>query len=241
MSGEIHFFVLSVFVGSPASPWSPYDIERTKQKVFEAENWLRAQVMRYGKNVVFINSAFGSDGSYLDHEMPHRYDSDEKKYRYPSQVLLKMGFRTKNEFIRWVRTNMGCDQCLGIIFSNTTGRSYASPVNTELFEYDPSEYNLECCFLYRYHEDTVIETNAAAIAHEMLHLFGAWDLYELDEHDRDRAAKTQIMFPKSIMLDTHRDIWETQLDEINAWLVGLKEGQDWYRWFEPYQDNYECE
>ena len=42
------------------------------------------------------------------------------------------------------------------------------------------------------------------------------------------------------MFNTHRDIWETQIDEINAWLVGLKEqGKDWYRWFEPEQGVYE--
>ncbi len=75
----------------------------------------------------------------------------------------------------------------------------------------------------------------------MLHLFGAWDLYE-DDDNHTRARKTVVMFPNSIMLHSHCDIWELQIDEINAWLVGLKEqGKDWYRWFEPDQDNYECE
>ena len=109
----------------------------------------------------------------------------------------------------------------------------------EIYNYNPEQYNLECCLLYRYYTDSAIETNTAAIAHEILHLFGAWDLYELDDSDHDRATKTELMFPNSIMLHTWRDIWETQIDEINAWLVGLKdEGKDWYRWFEPDQDSY---
>ena len=77
------------------------------------------------------------------------------------------------------------------------------------------------------------------MAHEMLHLFGAWDLYELDEKDNARAAKTAIMFPKSIMNCKGQTIWDMQIDEITAWLVGLREeGKDWYRWFEPNQNEY---
>lgn len=239
LSGRI--FVLSVFVAPTCDPWLPYDIERQKQKVFEAERWLKMQALRYGKNVEFVNFAFGSDGSFLDDEMPEYHDSNEAKYCYPSRVLLKMGFKTKNAFVEWVRVKESCTQCLTIVFSNTDGRSYASPSTKELYAFNPCDFNLECCFLYRYHFGTDIETNSTAVAHEMLHLFGAWDLYE-DDANHDRARKTSLMFPNSIMLNTQRDIWETQIDEINAWLVGLKEqGKDWYRWFEPYQNNYESE
>lgn len=240
LNGRI--LVLSIFVGPHADPWLPSEIERQKEKVFEAERWLQAQALRYGKNVKFVNTAFGSDGSFLDFEMPREEDSEMAKYRYPGKVLVKMGFRNKNAFMNWARTRMGCEQSLAIVFSNTDGRSYASPVTKDLHAYDANEFTMECCFLYRYHSGTSVETNAAAVAHEMLHLFGAWDLYELDDADHDRAVKTSLMFPNSVMLNPHRDIWETQIDEINAWLIGLKEeGKDWYRWFEPYQGNYESE
>ncbi len=237
LQGKI--YVLSVFVGPRAHPWNPRDIDRQKQKVYEAERWLKMQALRYNKQVEFVNSAFGSDGSFTDDEMPQNCDSPNA-YSYPSKVLLKVGFNSRDAFIQWVHTHTDCSQCLAIIFSNTKGRSFASPVSKELYEYNPHKYNLECCFLYSHFTDSDIETNAAAIAHEMLHLFGAWDLYELDNHDHDRAIKTSVMFPHSIMLDTSGDIWGKQIDEINAWLVGLKEqGKDWYRWFEPEQDSYD--
>lgn len=231
-------YVLSVFVAPYSNPWTPSEIEYHKQKVFEAQRWLKMQALRYGKHLEFENSAFGSDGSFLDDEIPESCDSSNA-YTYPSKVLLKVGFPSKIAFINWVKTHTDCDQCLAIIFTNTKGRSYASPVTKEIYNYNPEQYNLECCLLYRYYTDSEIETNTAAIAHEILHLFGAWDLYELDDSDHDRAIKTELMFPNSIMLHTWRDIWETQIDEINAWLVGLKEeGKDWYRWFEPDQDSY---
>ena len=96
--------------------------------------------------------------------------------------------------------------------------------------------------MYKYQHDMRYETNAAAVAHEILHLFGAWDLYELNNRDHARAIKTSLMFPQAVMLNTFREIWECQIDEITAWLVGLKEqGKDWYRWFEPDQLTYESE
>lgn len=239
LSGKI--YVLSVFVAPHSNPWLPVDIERQKQKVFEAERWLKMQALRYGKVVEFVNSAFGSDGSFLDDEMPGYCDSSRAKFHYPSKVLLKMGFRSKNAFMDWARRQEGCLQCLAIVFTNTKGRCYASPISKELHAYDSDEFNLECCFIYRADANYEIETNAAVIAHELLHLFGAWDLYE-DDNTHTRALKTSVMFPNSIMLTTSKDIWELQIDEINAWLVGLKEqGKDWYRWFEPDQNSYECE
>lgn len=234
-------FVLSVFVAPRNTPWTPYEIELQKPKVFEAQKWLQMQALRYGKHVEFVNSAFGSDGSFLDDETPRFNDSNQYKYSYPSKVLLKMGFQSKESFVDWVREKQGCPQCLVLVFSNTKGRSYAAPTTKELYAYDPHDFNLECCFLYRHFTNTNIETTPAVVAHEMLHLFGAWDLYEDNEY-HERALKTSVMFPNSIMFKTSQNIWDLQIDEINAWLVGLKEqGKDWYRWFEPDQDSYESE
>ena len=236
LSGRI--FVLSVFVAPSSDPWKPSDIARQKQKVYEAERWLKMQALRYGKHVEFENCAFGSDGSFCDNSMPRDWDSDDA-YFYPSKVLLKMGYRSFDAFIEWVKRNTGCMQCLAVVFSNTYGRSFASPVNKELYHCNPHLFCMECCYIFRGFRPDGRESDAACVAHEMLHLFGAWDLYELDEKDNARAAKTAIMFPKSIMNCKGQTIWDMQIDEITAWLVGLREeGKDWYRWFEPNQNEY---
>lgn len=238
LSGRI--FVLSVFVAPTSDPWKPVDVERQKQKVFEAERWLKMQAMRYGKHVEFENSAFGSDGSFCDNEIPDDWEAKGSSL-YPGKVLLKMGFRSHEAFLEWVRTHMGCTQCLVVVFSNTYGRSFATPVSKELYRFNPRLFCLDSCIVYRAYQPECQESSAATVAHEMLHLFGAWDLYELDEKDKTRANKTALMFPKSIMNCKGQTVWDMQIDEITAWLVGLKEeGKDWYRWFEPYQEEYVC-
>lgn len=238
LSGRI--FVLSVFVGPISNPWKQSDISRQKQKVFEAERWLKMQALRYGKQVDFENSAYGSDGTFIDNDMPEHCDSADA-YSYPAKVLLKMGFQNHSSFIEWVGRNTQCTQSLVVVFSNTYGRSFASPVSKDLYQFNPQRYNLDCCFIYRGSSPDVRESGAGTIAHEILHLFGAWDLYELDNTDRVRAGKTSVMFPRSIMIRDYYNIWDMQIDEITAWLVGLKEdGKDWYRWFEPKQEEYLC-
>ncbi len=238
LSGRI--FVLCVFVAPPHLPWNVAGVERQKQKVFEAERWLRMQALRYGKDVEFVNAVYGADGSFLDDNIPNGSHS-KNAFAYPTRILEKIGLRDKQDFIRWSRSISGCHQCLMVVFANTCGRSFASPISKRLHACNPDRYNLDGCLVYRKDSEShTYETNSAVVAHEILHLFGAWDLYELDSSDRNRAAKTTLMFPNSIMLRTHCDIWQLQLDEINAWLVGLRDGKDWYRWFEPNQDAYEC-
>lgn len=237
LSGKV--FVLAAFVGPPTNPWDVAGINRMKERLLDAERWLKTQALRYGKSVEFVNSFFGSDGSFTDSEIPQGHESPNA-WGYPSTIVKKMGFASPRAFVDWVRANTGCDQCLGVIFPNVKGRSYAAPVNEELFRYDPRKYSLECCLVYRCYTNSTLESSAAVIAHEMLHLFGAWDLYELDDSDHGRYIKTGQMFPNSIMLCSSQDIWFSNIDEINAWLVGLKEeGKDWYRWFEPGQDSYQ--
>ena len=238
LAGKI--YVLSVFVAPHLLPWLPSDIERHKQKVFESERWLTAQALRYGVHVEFVNSAFGSDGSFVDDEFM-RFFNMQHAFEYPTKVLLKMGFQSKDAFVDWVRTHTNCDQFLVIVFANYWGRSFSSPINKLSHAYNPHENNVESCLIYRYHMNpNNFETPTAVIAHEILHLFGAWDLYELDYSDHNRACKTSELFPNSIMFDSIRDIWVTEIDELTAWLVGLKkEGKDWYRWFEPNKGIYE--
>lgn len=238
LSGRI--FVLSVFVALTSDPWKQVDIERQKEKVFEAERWLKMQALRYGKHVEFENCSFGAEGSFCDNGIPSNWETKGASL-YPGKVLLKMGFRSHEAFVGWVRTHTNCTQCLVVVFCNTYGRSFAMPVSKELYRFNPHQFCLDYCIIFRGQDPNGVESDAATVAHEMLHLFGAWDLYELDEKDRTRANKTALMFPKSIMNCKGRTIWDMQIDEITAWLVGLKEeGKDWYRWFEPYQEEYVC-
>ncbi len=236
-------FVLSVFVSYPSSLWRPNEIEDMKTKLFEAEKWLQLQARRYGKSVDFHNSGYGFDGSFVDREIPLTYPAPNS-YSYPASVVRKIGFDSHDAFMKWVKRETGCSQCLVICFAHQQGRSYASPTTWPFFRAAPATSTLEGCLVYWRDVNGTIACSAG-IAHEMLHLFGAWDLYryygDLDQvhNDTNRAQLAKKMFPRSVMLCPSNDIWSMEIDEISAWLVGLKSrGKEWYKWFEPWQDEY---
>jgi hypothetical protein len=72
---------------------------------------------------------------------------------------------------------------------------------------------------------------AGTITHEMLHLFGAKDIYEDKQISRDAAnlQKMKSVFPNSIMLDSHADLAGKQMEQFTAWCIGWT--NSYYGWY----------
>ncbi len=233
-------FVLSLFIGS-SIPWRKDEIHRLNDSVIEAEQWLMQQALRYGKNVQFHNYSHGTDGNLFMSNIPTSSSSSRAR-TYWNEMLKRVGWKDGKEVMHWARQNAGCNQSMVLVFANTQGRSYACQAAASSNR-RPTIDSLEACCLLRPAENTL--ATPATIAHEMLHLFGAWDLYKYyldvdnNHDDTNRAMRAEQMFPNSIMLRTNLPLSQLVIDEVNAWLVGLKEeGKDWYRWFEPLKDDY---
>ena len=234
-------FVLSVFLGSDI-PWLLDEIQALNASILEAERWLTQQAARYGKNVEFYNYYHGADGRLTFPNIPVDNNSPQAS-TYWHGVLTRIGWRDGQAVVDFARQKAGCDQSLVLVFGNVRGRSYACQASSPERRKENVLPALEACCLLRPTENSLV--TPSIIAHEMLHLFGAWDLYKYyldvdnNHDDSNRAMRAQQMFPNSIMLTGHHSIDQLVIDEVNAWLVGLKEeGKDWYRWFEPMKDDY---
>lgn len=98
------------------------------------------------------------------------------------------------------------DSVAFLIFLNDSGISYTIPY----YQGDDTEWYLEKCYLYLY--DLGGRRNyegPATYAHEMLHLFGAWDLYETNSTDgvtRRVVDYIETEYPTELMLTTY-NIW----------------------------------
>jgi len=91
----------------------------------------------------------------------------------------------------------------------------------------------EGCIVYRFHKNGA-ELCSACIAHEILHLYGAWDLYRTFEQTYDRELKARELFPNDIMLRVSYGIDELEVGPLSAWLVGWNnQCKGWYQWFRP--------
>ena len=92
---------------------------------------------------------------------------------------------------------------------------------------------MEGIMIYDHSEDG--ETPSSGIAHEILHLFGAWDLYENYMQSKAIEELALYLFPNSIMLRISQNINELIIDPVTAWLIGWnKNPESWYEAFNPY-------
>jgi hypothetical protein len=76
------------------------------------------------------------------------------------------------------------------------------------------------------------------MSHELLHLFGAWDLYYGQSQSRESAARLKELYPYSIMINTGRHKESLEVDELTAWRIGwIEKEEDHFADFSPNRKN----
>lgn len=135
--------------------------------------------------------------------------SDLALWETLSDCLEKKHVGFSSSTISWKALSIACKliyQCneIAVVFAiNRASRAYALPERQNV--YRDSEY----CVTFRSYE-LALQRPHIVIAHEILHLFGAADLYT----PQNVAALAKIYFPQSIM-----DDGET-MDEITRYAIG---------------------
>ncbi len=219
LSGNIH--IASFFISDSSVLWSDSAMETMKERLYEAESWLMAEAKKYGKELYFLNDFFGGgwDVPIIIDSVPELMDDDV--WEITDKVLEKRNFISFKQYVEWAGTRGGCDQFMVLLFSVKSDRSYSLPAWKAGI--------VDSCVL---HSDDQYQS----IIHEMLHLFGAWDMYTIPwEKSSVRGDKCAAYFANSIMRTISG--CNLEIDEVNAWLVGLKnEKKRWYELFYPDRD-----
>ncbi|MCS7074107.1 MAG: hypothetical protein NZ108_06545 [Bacteroidia bacterium] len=227
LSGNI--YTLSIFVSTPGRSWSYADKIEIYRKQREAENWLIQQAKRYQVELQFVGGNYGLDNDIQIPEIPTATGSGKEKVDWVSYILREIGYKSSADFHQWVLKNTNCKQTQVLIYANQEGRPYAMPYATNM---DSVRYFVEGAFLYQYYSPG-LPIISATIAHEMLHLYGAWDLYKTYAQTEDRAEAAAKHFPKDIMrkVDNLKDL---EISKLTAWLIGWNsKPEEWYEWFRP--------
>jgi hypothetical protein len=110
------------------------------------------------------------------------------------------------------------------------GNGYAMPFSSNM---NSEKHFVEGAILYEKYLGNG-DLASSSIAHEILHLYGSWDLYKTFAQTQDREDKARKLFPNSVMLRTSYNIKELNIDEVSQWLIGWNDSpKDWYEWFKP--------
>ena len=226
---EGRILVLTMYVSDDI--WPLEDKKQIAKAIREAEDWLEDLGMKgYGKEVRFVNS----ERELTEPMASTPRASSLKTSQTVEAYLRRLGIPAEG-FRSWGKETFGCDQSLLLIAINREGRSFAAPDAARLLvDFTLSEDKPEGAYILYSALRTV---SPSMVAHEMLHLFGAMDLYEElgSALDKEKADRIESMYPKEIMRTTSLPLDEVTVSPLTAWLVGLTEKkEDWF-------DDFLCE
>lgn len=217
---------LDIFVSDAEGDWT--DAEKSEllrnQKVAQA--WLVREARRYDVQLDFHRG--GVFGLEEDVEIPFIQGANGSGAEYAHWVdylLRRIGWQDSLALEQHLRDHHGVDAVHVMAFLARQGRSYALPTMRM--------NQLEGCALYRDSRTGAVETSAT-MAHELLHLYGAWDLYETFEVSAEQASLAEDHFPDDIMRRTDDDLDALSVGPLTAWRVGWAPMREaWYPFFKP--------
>ena len=217
MQGKV--FIYTIFVSECGN--DPELNRSSLAYLYKAEEWMASKVRDYGKDITFVNGQAGLDETIIHDIAP---DGDAPyQWNYIAETYLKAaGFDSVGAFMNWVYEEHGCDRAAVVIMADDRGRSYAMWSNRRA-----QKYGLLGCTMIYVHDQPEDELPALN-SHELLHLFGAADLYAEVQGDKN-AAFIRDTYPGEIMQDLLPDVNRHCICPMTAWSTWLSDEQE--SWF----------
>ena len=221
LTGDIK--ILSVFVETSYGNWEEDEIDYTLQEYAAAQDWIVEEADYFGQYVEFDEAYFSQDnGSVIFLEQtPRRGVSPRNTI---NSVMTKLNYRDLDDFMNYNRIRMKEDKFKILLFVKSNDRSHA-------YNYW-SMSDVDLAIVYCRHTVGVL-TDRYTIAHEILHQFGAWDLYMGKSQTESSAKNAKERWPHSVMISTFRDKELLVIDELTAWRLGWGEYDPGFAEFDP--------
>jgi hypothetical protein len=234
-------YSLAIFCSAPGQNWTVEEKKKIMKKDREAMDWIIQQAKAYGKKTTYETGLYFKDKEDFKLSNKLNLTFEELSKSRPAvdstvlNVLKTKGFKSVKQFTDYIVKTKGCKG--GVILKLfVKGIGFCHAAST--FNTDLNQDRLEVAVLCEKHSATM-ELYPASIAHETLHLFGAWDLYNVLGNSAGIEAMAKEKFSNSIMLHTTSKINNHIIDELTAWRVGLSNiKKDWYMDFLPPHYNY---
>lgn len=222
-------FTVIVWIEADDSRWSPEEKRAAERAVRSAERWIVRQASAWGTEVSFATDPRRDLVVRLP-ALPRGYDSGASHNvdEWIQLISPRVGWRSPGAFLTRLQLDMQVDHAHLLLLVRREGRSYAAPNLHGLDEEDA--LSVAACFF----DTRGTGMSPATIAHELLHLYGAWDLYKSPYHCRAQAMHAARLFPADIMQDGSLPIEGLSVKELTAWRLGWRStGPAWFEYFAP--------
>ena len=228
--------VVSIFMEDPEAKITPQLENEMSEEVRKAADWLENEAKKRGKAAKIIT---GKDDAELKLHYQHpNVITDETGMPYDAVLLIMKKLKFGSYYNR-LSKKYNTQNVAFILHFNKNGRSNAYPSGAlemwspELMSSDEAnegEYAyFDICMVYSMVQ---WEKNVYVYAHELLHLFGAADLYYTDQYVDERGKNALNMHmekqtlmskycPNEIMHSS--SITNFEIGDLTAYLIGWEE------------------
>lgn len=229
LSGLSH--TVYCFIETDESQWTEAEKTASLLALEEAQNWLVQQAAKWEVSLSFQNHALQQENIIEVPVIEKGIGSGKERVDWVLQVLHEVGYRNAKHAYKQLSRQHAAKNLQLVIFARADGVSYAMRFARGMRK---KKYFTEGVLLYQRYDNGAPMPLPAVAAHEILHLYGAWDLYTTYAQTADRHAKANERYPDDIMLRVDHDIQRLQVDRLTAWLLGWnkKEEAD-FEWFRP--------
>ena len=211
-----------LFVDDAESAWNDTLIQHFQNvQIAKAVDWLEAQAAKYGApldiQTKFYHGTLDNGGRvYYPDTIAHQPSEDD--YDLLETVIANMNEGTGDQFHAKLRRDNGGEDVIFLCMVNKDGLSYARG------HADPYAQILEYAVVYARDTDVSAtdtlhqktHNRASVVAHEVLHLFGAEEMY--DPEGRNEIAKQKYL--KDVMLWTESFINRNEITPFTAYCIG---------------------
>lgn len=212
--------IIILFAKDDVSSWDDASVSAVYQRVEEAAQFLRENAASYGYDLTLPVYCYT--------------DNDNREIRYSgvissggpqldalSGIAENWGYDSELKMHEALQKYTGMEQLAYIVVHNKEGYAYAQSQSRR------SQWNDWCdpeyCVL-SVRSEGGYTFPSASYAHELLHLFGAQDLYRKEIGDSvyndKRARLCQKLCPESIMLNSWNDLSRAKISGFTAYCVG---------------------
>lgn len=193
--------LISIFVDINGNEWTEEEKQYSEDSLKEAVTWIEGEGAAYGKQIRFIYNMDSQSDLLYTQSIDFKVDSDSDDSNQYTYYLYNKLWIQENIDVVSIKENYGSNSIGYLFFIKDRGTSYTythyledKNINKEemctIYLEDSSEYNLY--------------ENPATYAHEILHLYGALDLYK-GACPEDLNAYVIDSYPYEIMLSTYNE------------------------------------
>lgn len=214
-------YIMVFFLDDDMSCWTEDSVKKFYNKlVTPSLSFLEESAAGYGVDLAF---QVGYDATYVHPDKPLRYNgivepnsNTRASLDIVDQAACAMGFSSKVEMHRYLQEYSGEEEIIYLFMLNKSGQTHAAVYgnSTECINYNGLLF--EYCVIYTGFQEGVENVGNDAVAHEILHLYGAEDYYIPEE----RSAVASFLCPDDIMLCAQSDVSDYRVCELTAYSVG---------------------